>query len=92
MTLDELRALADEFFEWPEGRRRRTVSTFSALLFAKHVLEMHQKSLGAGNSASTPGLRDAALVAAAEREACARRLEAIGCDHCAANIRARSKE
>ena len=25
-----------------------------------------------------------------EREACARRLEAIGCDHCAANIRARS--
>ena len=26
-----------------------------------------------------------------EREACARRLEAIGCDHCAANIRARSQ-
>lgn len=24
-----------------------------------------------------------------EREACAKRLEAIGCDHCAANIRAR---
>jgi hypothetical protein len=27
--------------------------------------------------------------AAAEREACAKRLEAVGCDHCAANIRAR---
>lgn len=26
-----------------------------------------------------------------EREACAKRLEAIGCDHCAANIRARSQ-
>jgi len=34
--------------------------------------------------------RFAALVAAAEREACAKRLEAVGCDHCAANIRARS--
>jgi hypothetical protein len=30
-----------------------------------------------------------ALVEAAEREACAKRLDAIGCDHCAANIRAR---
>ena len=27
--------------------------------------------------------------AAAEREACAKRLEAVGCDHCAANIRLR---
>ena len=26
-----------------------------------------------------------------EREACAKRLDAIGCDHCAANIRARSQ-
>jgi hypothetical protein len=25
----------------------------------------------------------------AEREECAKRLEAVGCDHCAANIRAR---
>ena len=33
----------------------------------------------------------AALVAAAEREACAQRLEAIGCDHCASNIRARGQ-
>jgi hypothetical protein len=36
--------------------------------------------------------RFAALVAAAEREACAKRLEAVGCDHCAANIRLRGKE
>ena len=35
--------------------------------------------------------RFTALVRADEREACARRLEAIGCDHCAANIRARSQ-
>ena len=33
--------------------------------------------------------RFAALVAAAENEACAKRLDAVGCDHCAANIRAR---
>ena len=30
--------------------------------------------------------------AAAEREACAKRLEAVGCDHCAANIRARGEK
>ncbi len=30
--------------------------------------------------------------AAAEREACAKRLEAVGCDHCAANIRARAEQ
>jgi hypothetical protein len=36
--------------------------------------------------------RFAALVAAAEREACAKRLEAVGCDHCAANIRAREEK
>ena len=29
--------------------------------------------------------------AIAEREACAKRLEAVGCDHCAANIRARGQ-
>jgi hypothetical protein len=33
----------------------------------------------------------AALVASAEREACAQRLEAVGCGHCAANIRARGQ-
>jgi hypothetical protein len=27
-----------------------------------------------------------------EREACAKRLEAVGCDHCAKNIRLRNKE
>ena len=35
--------------------------------------------------------RFAELARADEREACAKRLEAIGCDHCAANIRARSQ-
>jgi hypothetical protein len=33
----------------------------------------------------------AALVAAAEREECAKQLNALGNDHCAAAIRARSK-
>jgi hypothetical protein len=32
------------------------------------------------------------LIAAAEREACAKQLDALGCDHCAAAIRARGKE
>ena len=32
------------------------------------------------------------LVAEHEREACARRLDSVGCPHCAANIRARGKE
>ena len=36
--------------------------------------------------------RFAALVAAAEREACAKQLDALGCDHCAAAIRARGQE
>jgi hypothetical protein len=39
-----------------------------------------------------PFERFAALVVAAEREACAKRLEAVGCDHCAANIRARGEK
>lgn len=34
----------------------------------------------------------AELVRADEREACAKRLDAIGCDHCATNIRLRGKE
>lgn len=66
MTLDELRALADKFFEWPEGSGRQTVTTFSALLFAQHVLklremhEKHEKSLGTENNAGMDALRDAA--------------------------------
>jgi hypothetical protein len=31
------------------------------------------------------------LVAQHEREACAKRLDAVGCDHCATNIRARGQ-
>ena len=33
----------------------------------------------------------AKLVAQHEREACAKRLEAVGCDHCATNIRAKGQ-
>jgi hypothetical protein len=36
--------------------------------------------------------RFAELVAAAEREECAKRLDAVGCDHCAENIRLRDRE
>jgi hypothetical protein len=35
--------------------------------------------------------RFAKLVAQHEREACAKRLDAVGCDHCATNIRARGQ-
>jgi hypothetical protein len=33
----------------------------------------------------------AALVASAEREACAKQLDALGCDHCATAIRERGQ-
>jgi hypothetical protein len=35
--------------------------------------------------------RFAALVASAEREACAKHLDALGCDHCATAIRVRGQ-
>jgi hypothetical protein len=35
--------------------------------------------------------RFATLVASAEREACAKHLDALGCDHCATAIRARGQ-
>lgn len=60
MTFDDLRALADKFFEWPEGSGRQTVTTFSTLLFAQHVLQLREKSLGTENSAGMDALRDAA--------------------------------
>jgi hypothetical protein len=34
----------------------------------------------------------AKLIAEHEREACAKRLDAVGCDHCATNIRLRGQE
>jgi hypothetical protein len=34
----------------------------------------------------------AVLVASVERSACAKQLDALGCDHCATAIRAKSKE
>jgi hypothetical protein len=36
--------------------------------------------------------RFAEMVREDEREECAKRLDLVGCDHCAANIRARGKE
>jgi hypothetical protein len=33
-----------------------------------------------------------AIARADEREVCAKRLEAVGCDHCAANIRLRGQD
>jgi hypothetical protein len=36
--------------------------------------------------------RFAALVAEAERKACAKRLEAVGCSHCTAVVRARGEK
>jgi hypothetical protein len=35
--------------------------------------------------------RFATLVASAEREACAKQLDALGCDHCATAIRAKGQ-
>jgi hypothetical protein len=37
-------------------------------------------------------VRFANLVALHEREQCAKQLDAVGCDHCAAAIKARGKE
>lgn len=59
MTLDELRALADEYFEWPIAHNKSTVTLFSALLFAQHVLQLREKSLGTENSAGVDALRAA---------------------------------
>lgn len=38
MTFEELKQLADSFFEWPTKDRTQVTLT-SALLFAQHVLE-----------------------------------------------------
>ena len=56
------------------------------------VIQMAQKAgfvwLGEYHS----NLEDfAKLVAKHEREQCAKRLDAVGCDHCATNIRARGQ-
>ena len=59
MTLDQLRALADDF-EWPIAHNKSTVTMTSALLFAQHVLQLREKSLGTENSAGMDALRNAA--------------------------------
>jgi hypothetical protein len=52
----------------------------------------HPKMLPNFWTLTNPDLeRFANLVAAAEREECAKRLDAIGCDHCATNIRLRGQ-
>lgn len=42
MNLEELRKLADSFFEWPTEDRSQVTLT-SAMLFAQHVLRMTQQ-------------------------------------------------
>jgi len=59
MTLDELRALADEYFEWPIAHNKSTVTMTSALLFAQHVLEKHGNAQAAENSVGVDTLRAA---------------------------------
>ena len=51
------------------------------------LTDKEQKLLGQHNARF---VWDAA--ATAEREACAKRLDAVGCDHCAENIRRKGKE
>ena len=45
-----------------------------------------------GESGFEPLWAFANLVAEKEREACAKRLEAVGCHHCAENIRRKGQE
>lgn len=60
MTFDDIRALADQFFEWPDGIDKPIAVTLtSAVLFAQYVLEMREKSLGTENSAGVDALRPA---------------------------------
>jgi hypothetical protein len=59
------------------------------------ILELAEKVYGECNwhdSALAHLEQFAKLVAEHEREACARRLDSVGCPHCAANIRARGQE
>ena len=61
----------------------------------KELIEMAEKVYGKCDwhgSALTHLEQLAKLVAEHEREACARRLDSVGCHHCAANIRLRGQE
>lgn len=59
MTLDDLRALADEFFEWPIAHNKSTVTLTSALMFAQYALGMRENAQAATNSAGVDALRAA---------------------------------
>lgn len=39
MTLDDLKARAETFFEWPDPAQKRTVTTTSAILFAHAMVQ-----------------------------------------------------
>ena len=61
----------------------------------KELIEMAEKVYGKCDwhgSALAHLEQLAKLVAEHEREACARRLDSVGCPHCAANIRLRGQE
>ena len=60
MTLDDLRALADEFFEWPIAHNKSNITMTSALLFAQHVVQTRETQLRTEYSATMTTLRDAA--------------------------------
>lgn len=59
------------------------------------IIRMYAKANGWSPAAFTDTLEElerfADLVASAEREACAKQLDALGCDHCATAIRAREQ-
>lgn len=57
MTLDEIKPLAGEFFEWP-GEPTDTVTLTSAILFARYVVEI--------NNASAPDLTEKLMAVTAE--------------------------
>ena len=54
--------------------------------------EIYSMSTQSDHELTEPIERFAALVASAERAACAKQLDALGCDHCATAIRAMAKE
>ena len=84
----------------------RGLERFAALVVSHHVKETRPKPDdserkwlqqiayqhgGIGDLCETE-FEFGAMVSAAEREACAKQLEAVGCDHCAAAIRARGEK
>ena len=64
-------------------------AAFSALIKQHLIQEGYRQCAQGQRTTQFCGLLEAAV--RLEREACAQRLDAIGCDHCAAAIRARGE-